>query len=169
MFEVGEANLKPYKWKEVDRESYFVYTRFETESKTQYDVDLKSTNYVDNDLNNLRALGIEFSAKLKGDEGSSAKIVVNKGEMYRVMSTIADIIKTYIFEPNYNKYEYTIGSCDLLKIFYRFTFYNYSDYLKIKIIKKNYIICSYFNHHENWNTNDKIKNYDNTKIDINHI
>ena len=80
-----------------------------------------------------------------------------------------DIIKTYIFEPNYNKYEYTIGSCDLLKIFYRFTFYNYSDYLKIKIIKKNYIICSYFNHHENWNTNDKIKNYDNTKIDINHI
>ena len=49
--EVGEANLKPYKWKEVDRESYFVYTRFETESETQYDVDLKSTNYVDNDLN----------------------------------------------------------------------------------------------------------------------
>jgi len=94
--EVGEANLKPYKWEEIDRESYFVYTRFETESETQYDVDLKSTNYVDDDLNNLRALGIEFSAKLKGDEGSSAKIVVNKGEMYRVMSTIADIIKTYI-------------------------------------------------------------------------
>jgi hypothetical protein len=96
MNEVGEANLKPYKWKEVDRESYFVYTRFVTDSETQYDVDLKSTNYVDDDLNNLRALGIEFSAKLKGDEGSSAKIVVNKGEMYRVMSTIADIIKTYI-------------------------------------------------------------------------
>ena len=94
--EVGEANLKPYKWKEVDRESYFVYTRFVTDSETQYDVDLKSTNYVDDDLNNLRALGIEFSAKLKGDEGSSAKIVVNKGEMYKVMSTIADIIKTYI-------------------------------------------------------------------------
>jgi hypothetical protein len=94
--EVGEANLKPYKWKEVDRESYFVYTRFETESETQYDVDLKSTNYVDDDLNNLRALGIEFSAKLKGDEGSSAKIVVNKGEMYKVMSTIVDIVKKYI-------------------------------------------------------------------------
>jgi hypothetical protein len=94
--EVGEANLKPYKWKEVDIESYFVYTRFETESETQYDVDLKSTNYVDDDLNNLRALGIEFSAKLKGDEGSSAKIVVNKGEMYKVMSTIVDIVKKYI-------------------------------------------------------------------------
>jgi hypothetical protein len=94
--EVGEANLKPYKWKEVDRESYFVYTRFVTDSETQYDVDLKSTNYVDDDLNNLRALGIEFSAKLKGDEGSSAKIVVNKGELYRVMATITAIVKTYI-------------------------------------------------------------------------
>ena len=95
MNEVGEANLKPYKWKEVDRESYFVYTRFVTDSETQYDVDLKSTNYVDDDLNNLRALGIEFSAKLKGDEGSSAKIVVNKGEMYKVMATIVDIVKKY--------------------------------------------------------------------------
>jgi hypothetical protein len=94
--EVGEANLKPYKWKEVDRESYFVYTRFVTDSETQYDVDLKSTNYVDDDLNNLRALEIEFTAKPKGAEGSSAKIVVNKGEMYKVMSTIVDIVKKYI-------------------------------------------------------------------------
>jgi len=83
-----------------------------------------------------------------------------------------DIIKTYIFEPNYYKYEYTIGSCDLLKILYNneiiytFTFYNYSDYLKIKIIKQNYIICSYFNYDTKRNFIDKIKNYDNTKIDI---
>ena len=96
VFEVGEANLKPYKWKEIDRESYFVYTRFITDSETQYDVDLKSTNYIDDDLNNLRALEVEFSAKPKDAFGASAKIVVNKGEMYRVMSTIADIIKTYI-------------------------------------------------------------------------
>jgi len=94
--EVGEASLKPYKWEEVDQEGYFVYTRFITDSETQYDVDLKSTNYIDDELNNLRALEIEFSAKPKGAEGSSAKIVVNKGEMYRVMSTIADIVKKYI-------------------------------------------------------------------------
>jgi hypothetical protein len=94
--EVGEANLKPYKWKEVDREGYWIYTRFETDSETQYDVDLKSTNYIDDELNNLRALEIEFSAKPKGAEGSSSKIVVNKGEMYRVMATIVDIIKKYI-------------------------------------------------------------------------
>ena len=94
--EVGEANLTPYKWKEIDRESYYVYTRFITDSETQYDVDLKTTTYIDNDLNNLRALEIEFTAKPKGAEGSSAKIVINKGEMYKVMSTIVDIVKKYI-------------------------------------------------------------------------
>jgi hypothetical protein len=39
---------------------------------------------------------LNFQLNLKGAEGSSAKIVVNKGEMYRVMSTIVDIIKKYI-------------------------------------------------------------------------
>jgi hypothetical protein len=96
VFEVGEANLKPYKWEEVDREGYSVYTRFTTDSETQYDVDLTTTTYTDDDLNNLRALSIEFTAKPKGYAGSSAKIVVNKGELYKVMATITDIIKKYI-------------------------------------------------------------------------
>ena len=94
--EVGEANLKPYKWKEVDADGYWVYTRFVTDSETQYDVDLKSTNYIDDNLKNLRTIEIEFSAKLKGAAGGSAKIVVNKGELYRVMATVADIVKKYI-------------------------------------------------------------------------
>jgi hypothetical protein len=47
-------------------------------------------------MDSLPALEIEFSAKPKGAEGSSAKIVVNKGEMYKVMATIVDIIKKYI-------------------------------------------------------------------------
>ena len=95
--EVGEANLQPYKWKEIDREGYYVYTRFITDSETQYDVDIKSTVYFPpGQMESQPALEIEFSAKPKGAEGSSAKIVVNKGEMYRVMSTIVDIIKKYI-------------------------------------------------------------------------
>ena len=97
MNEVGEANLKPYKWEEVDIDGYWVYTRFITDSETQYDVDVKSTVYFPpGQLESYPALEIEFSAKPKGAEGSSSKIVVNKGEMYRVMSTIADIIKKYI-------------------------------------------------------------------------
>jgi hypothetical protein len=95
--EVGEANLTPYKWEEVDREGYYVYTRFVTDSETQYDVDIKSTVYFPpGQMEPQPALEIEFTAKLKDAEGSSAKIVVNKGEMYRVMSTIVDIIKKYI-------------------------------------------------------------------------
>jgi hypothetical protein len=94
--EVGEANLKPYKWKEVDIDGYWVYTRFITDNKTQYDVDLKTTNYIDDDLNNYKALEIEFTAKPKGAEIHSAITIVNKGEMYKVMSTIVDIVKHYI-------------------------------------------------------------------------
>jgi hypothetical protein len=94
--EVGEATLKPYKWEEVDREGYFVYVEFTTDSETEYNVDLESTVYLDKDLNNIPALGVEFLAKPKGIGGSSAKIVVNKGELYRVMATLADIIKKYI-------------------------------------------------------------------------
>ena len=95
--EVGEANLKPYKWEEVDADGWFDYTRFITDSETQYDVDIKSTVYFPpGQTDPVPALEIEFTAKPKGAEGSSAKIVVNKGEMYRVMSTIVDIIKKYI-------------------------------------------------------------------------
>jgi len=95
--EVGEASLKPYKWEEIDQEGYYVYTRFVTDSETQYDVDIKSTIFFPaGQMESLPALEIEFSAKPKGAEGSSAKIVVNKGEMYKVMATIVDIIKKYI-------------------------------------------------------------------------
>jgi hypothetical protein len=95
--EIGEANLKPYKWEEVDVEGYFVYTRFTTDNETQYDVDIKSTVYYPpGQMDSVPALEIEFAAKPKGAEGSSAKIIVNKGEMYRVMATIVNIIKKYL-------------------------------------------------------------------------
>jgi hypothetical protein len=89
--EVGEANLKPYKWKEIDREGYSIYIRFITDSKTQYNVDVTTDTYQE-----IPILNIEFSAKLKDADGSSSKIVVNKGEMYKVMATIVDIIKKYL-------------------------------------------------------------------------
>jgi hypothetical protein len=96
MNEVGEANLKPYKWEEVDMNGWVTFIEFTTESGTEYKVDLATVPYFDNDLNNLKALEVEFSAKPKGAERSSAKIVVNKGELYKVMSTITAIIKHYI-------------------------------------------------------------------------
>jgi hypothetical protein len=95
--EVGEANLKPYKWQELDMNGYVVFTRFVTDSETQYDINLETTPYYPEDsTSSIKALNVEFIAKPKGAEGSSAKIVVNKGELYRVMATITDIIKKYI-------------------------------------------------------------------------
>jgi hypothetical protein len=96
VFEVGEANLKPYKWKEVDVDGWVTYVEFTTESETEYNVDIATVPYFDNDLNNYKALEIEFLAKPKNAQGSSAKIVVNKGELYKVMATITDIIKYYV-------------------------------------------------------------------------
>jgi nitrogen regulatory protein PII-like uncharacterized protein len=93
--EVGEANLKPYKWEEVDINGWVTYTEFTTESETEYKVNLTTTTY-GSGLNNIKALEVEFSAKPKGAEGSSTNIVVNKGELYRVMATITAIIKYYV-------------------------------------------------------------------------
>jgi hypothetical protein len=94
--EVGEANLKPYEWKEVYANGPFIFVEFITDSETEYKVDLTEFNYIDNYLNNYDAFAIVFTAKPKGAEGGSAKIVVNKGELYRVMATITDIIKYYV-------------------------------------------------------------------------
>jgi hypothetical protein len=94
--EIGDASASKYKWKEVDQDGYWYYTRFTTDSETEYEVDLESTTHLDRNVNELPAFNVEFAAKPKGAEGSSSKIVVNKGELYKVMATIVDIIKHYV-------------------------------------------------------------------------
>ena len=95
--EVGEANIEPYKWEEINS-GRTTSVEFITPSETKYEVDLTHIEIddpKDEDMY-LEALDIEFLAKPKGAEGSSSKIVVNKGELYRVMSTISHIIKYYL-------------------------------------------------------------------------
>ena len=94
--EVGDASASKYKWKEVDQDGYWYYTRFTTDSETEYQVDLESATHLDRDVNELPAFNVEFVAKPKDAEGYSDKVVVNKGEMYKVMATIVDIIKYYV-------------------------------------------------------------------------
>jgi len=98
--EVGEGNLSPYKWEETDKKSYWYQVKFITDSGIQYEVDLENTIYIDKDVNELEAFNIEFGAKLKDSLGYSSDITVNKGELYRVMATIADIIRYYIEKYN---------------------------------------------------------------------
>lgn len=108
--EVGEGSVKPYKFEEVDQEGRFVYIRFTTDKGTEYEVDLESMEYPDPDDEdmNVAAMGIEFLAKQKGKDGYSSKITTNEGDIFKVMSTVSDIIKKYLKKRIFSDVEYLI-------------------------------------------------------------
>ncbi len=96
--EVGEANLTPYKWEEVDRESQFIYVQFTTNKGNEYKVDLEFMEFdnpKDEDMV-LDAMGIEFMVKREGEQGYSSKVITNEGDALKIMSTIVNIIKYYV-------------------------------------------------------------------------
>jgi hypothetical protein len=98
--EVGEANLTPYKWEEEDVDGYWTYVEFTTDEGTEYNVALEVMNYTPkNSTSYVKALNIEFAVTVKdaGDYSySTTNVIMNKGELYRVMSTIAAIVKHYV-------------------------------------------------------------------------
>jgi hypothetical protein len=110
--EVGEGSIKPYKFEEVDQEGRFVYVRFTTAAGTEYEVDLESMEYQDpNDEDmNVDAIGVEFMAKQKGGDGYSSKITTNEGDLFKVMSTVAAIVKKYLKNRIFKDSEYLIYS-----------------------------------------------------------
>ena len=112
VMEIGDSSIKPYKWEEVDRETRFIYVRFTTDKGTEYEVDLESIEYPDpnDDDMNVDAMGIEFMAKTKGADGYSSKITTNEGDIFKVMSTVADIIKKYLKKRIFKDVEYLIYS-----------------------------------------------------------
>jgi hypothetical protein len=110
--EIGDSSVKPYKFQEVDQEGRFVYIRFTTDKGTEYEVDLESMEYPDPDDEdmNVDAMGIEFMAKRKGEQGYSSKVTTNEGEIFKVMSTVSDIIKKYLKKRIFSDVEYLIYS-----------------------------------------------------------
>jgi hypothetical protein len=83
----------------------------------------------------------------------------------------SDIIKTFIFDPQYYEYKKKDYYEEFLKIFNNNNLYLYINiygtrYYKTKQIKQNYIIFSYYHCYDNNSIYTKVKNYDNTKIDI---
>jgi hypothetical protein len=110
--EIGEGSLKPYKWEEVDQEGRFVYIRFTTAKGTEYEVDLESMEFDDPDDEDMAvdAMGIEFMAKRKGEEGYSAKMTTNEGDALRIMSTVANIVKAYLKKRVFKDCEYILYS-----------------------------------------------------------
>jgi hypothetical protein len=98
--EVGEATLKPYEWEEYTGKEGYYNIGFMTDYGLEYDVDLELKIYTpENSTSNIQAIEIGFAITAEDEDGysySTTDAVVNKGEMYRVMSTIIDILKVYI-------------------------------------------------------------------------
>ena len=92
--EVGEANLQPYKWTEEEYDDIGIEVSFETDKGVEYSVQLQRNVY-----KFIPVLDVEFAAGVIDPNfggGMSSKITINKGELFKVMSTIVDIIKYYI-------------------------------------------------------------------------
>ena len=92
--EVGEASTTPYKWEEEYTDDMTTVVRFETESGLEYNVELERDVY-----EGIPILEVEFVAGMMDpDTGGtmSSKITTNRGELFKVMSTIVDIIKYYV-------------------------------------------------------------------------
>jgi hypothetical protein len=82
LLEIGEANLKPYKYSlELKNSSRTKYT-FTTDSKLEYTV-------------NMYKVADEIIIDYKVKTGSHEDIT-NKGEQYRIMSTVVACIKEYL-------------------------------------------------------------------------
>ena len=84
--EVGEGSSKPYKW-EKDFDEYV----FTTDSNVRYIVSLEEMPEGDK-----MGISVEFLAKTPEMDGYSSKIEVGRGELFRVMATIIDIIKSHL-------------------------------------------------------------------------
>jgi hypothetical protein len=84
--EVGEGSSKPYEWRE-DFDEYV----FTTDSNVGYIVSLSEMPE-----GGKMGIAVEFLAKTPEMDGYSSKIEVGRGELFRVMATIIDIIKSHL-------------------------------------------------------------------------
>jgi hypothetical protein len=94
--EVGEGTSQIYKWEEISSDEWNTYVRFTTESETEYQVDLEYFKSSFSFAKDLPGFALQFTAKLKGEYEFSNTVITNKGEMYRVMATIVNIVQHYL-------------------------------------------------------------------------
>ena len=91
--EIGDASAKPYKWRRLDRRSdtYYIFT---TDSGLEYQV---MTEFGSGEDRNtlLIEYGVEVITK-QGNKSVDYELVTNRGEMFRIMSTIVDIVQEFM-------------------------------------------------------------------------
>ena len=91
--EIGDAGAKPYKWRRMDRR-YDTYYIFTTDSGLEYQV---MTEFGSGEDRNtlLIEYGVEVITK-QGNKSVDYELVTNRGEMFRIMSTIVDIVQEFM-------------------------------------------------------------------------
>lgn len=112
MSEIGDAPTKPYEWEQVifdeDHRAYNFNTSQDPtrpELGTNYEVNLNQMEPARWDLpdeENGPSLAIEFGV-IDQQGHKSTKTLTNKGEIYRVLSTVADIVKYDLKQHDYIK------------------------------------------------------------------
>jgi hypothetical protein len=91
--EVGEGSAKTYDWELLQTNPGDYTYGFTTDSGIEYEVELVTLNYEDDETGEpINGLEIGFGAGEKGKDKSEIE-VINRGEVFRVMATIVEIIQ----------------------------------------------------------------------------
>ena len=88
--EIGDAGAKPYKWRRMDRR-YDTYYIFTTDSGLEYQV---MTELGSGDTLTVE-YGVEVTTK-QGNKSIDYELVTNKGELFRIMATVVDVVQEFM-------------------------------------------------------------------------
>ena len=88
--EIGDAGAKPYKWRRMDRR-YDTYYIFTTDSGLEYQV---MTELGSGDTLTVE-YGVEVITK-QGNKSIDYELVTNRGELFRIMATVVDIVQEFM-------------------------------------------------------------------------
>ena len=91
--EIGDAGAKPYKWRRMDRR-YDTYYIFTTDSGLEYQV---MTEFGSGEDRNtlLIEYGVEVITK-QGNKSIDYELVTNRGELFRIMATVVDVVQEFM-------------------------------------------------------------------------
>ena len=88
--EIGDAGAKPYKWRRMDRR-YDTYYIFTTDSGLEYQVMTE--------LGSEETLTVEYGVEVTTKQGNKSidyELVTNRGELFRIMATVVDIVQEFM-------------------------------------------------------------------------
>lgn len=88
--EIGDAGAKPYKWRRMDRR-YDTYYIFTTDSGLEYQV---MTELGSGDTLTVE-YGVEVITK-QGNKSIDYELVTNRGELFRIMATVVDVVQEFM-------------------------------------------------------------------------